>query len=76
MAFSVDLLPRERIADMLRDRCSGVSQSIKNEYKGYAYLCGPTWLPLAKVRSPRAGRVQLVDGRLVQVQLHCPEQIL
>jgi hypothetical protein len=32
IAFSVDLLPRDRIADMFRDRCSGVSQSISCEY--------------------------------------------
>jgi hypothetical protein len=31
-ALSVVLFPRERIADMLRERCSGVSQSIRAEY--------------------------------------------
>jgi hypothetical protein len=40
IAFSVDLFPRERIADMLRDRCSGVSQSIKVEYRlGVPSMC-------------------------------------
>jgi hypothetical protein len=54
----VDLLPRDRIEDMLRDRCSGVSQSIKVEYmRGvpsvFTFRCGSPWRPARALTGTR-----------------------